>query len=120
MEQVLKNILYNTSLYTPVGTEVKINVSYDDNNYSVAISDNGPGISKEHLDHIFDKFYRVQGNKTGGTGLGLSIAKGFVEAHGGTITIENNQDKGTRFNIILPRKQSKLTNEPAGSNELYG
>ncbi len=118
MEQVLKNILYNTSLYTPKGTNVKINVSFDDNNYSVAISDSGPGISREHLEHIFDKFYRVQGNRTGGTGLGLSIAKGFVEAHSGTISVESGNDNGTRFIIALPVKIPKLKSE-SRSSELY-
>lgn len=104
MEQVLKNILYNASLYTPKETEIKVQVSFDDSNYSIIIGDNGPGISDEHLEHIFDKFYRVQGNKTGGTGLGLSIAKGFVEAHGGTITVESSKDNGTQFLLTLPRK----------------
>jgi two-component system sensor histidine kinase KdpD len=118
IEQVLKNILFNTSLYTPRGTEVKINVSYNDSNYSIAITDNGPGISKEHLDHIFDKFYRVQGNKTGGTGLGLSIAKGFVESHGGTINVESGEGKGTLFVLSLPIKIPKLRSENK-STELY-
>jgi two-component system sensor histidine kinase KdpD len=104
MEQVLKNILYNASLYTPKETKIKVQVSFDDSNYSIIISDSGPGISDEHLEHIFDKFYRVEGNRTGGTGLGLSIAKGFVEAHGGTITVESNKDNGTQFRLTLPRK----------------
>lgn len=108
MEQVLKNILYNTSLYTPEGTNVKINVNCSDNKYFIIISDNGPGISKEHVENIFDKFYRVQGNKTGGSGLGLSISKGFVEAHRGSIKVESDTDIGTRFIITLPIKIYKL------------
>lgn len=119
MEQVLKNILYNASLYTPKGTEVKIIVSFDDNFLNVTISDKGPGISKEHLEHLFDKFYRAEGNRAGGTGLGLSIAKGFVEAHGGTIKVESETGKGTSFTIKLPRGLPKMTNE-ADRGVLYG
>jgi two-component system, OmpR family, sensor histidine kinase KdpD len=117
MEQVLKNILHNTSLYTPEGTEVKITVNYHDNNYSINIKDNGTGISKEHLDHIFDKFYRVQGNKTGGSGLGLSISKGFIEAHRGSIKVESDKDIGTSFIITLPIKLFKIKDEQQSTNE---
>jgi two-component system sensor histidine kinase KdpD len=51
---------------------------------------------------VFDKFYRVPGTRTGGTGLGLSIARGFVEAHNGTIKVENREEGGARFTIRLP------------------
>lgn len=118
MEQVLKNIIYNAALYTPEETLIKINVSFDENNYSISISDNGPGISAEHLEHIFDKFYRVKGNKTGGTGLGLSIAKGFIEAHNGTISVNSRDGEGTSFSITLPFVIPKLRSEKK-SSELH-
>jgi signal transduction histidine kinase len=66
------------------------------------IEDEGPGFPPEVLEHIFEKFYRLPKTTTGGTGLGLSIARGFVEAHGGTISAENRTGKGARFIIRLP------------------
>jgi two-component system sensor histidine kinase KdpD len=66
------------------------------------VSDNGPGFPKAALPRVFEKFYRVPGTKPGGTGLGLSIVRGFVEAHRGTISVENKEEGGTRFTIRLP------------------
>jgi two-component system sensor histidine kinase KdpD len=68
----------------------------------IVISDNGPGFPKEVLPRLFDKFYRVPGSMAGGTGLGLSIVRGFVEAHRGTIQVENREGGGARFTIRLP------------------
>ncbi len=64
--------------------------------------DRGPGFPEKEISLIFNKFYRVEGSKAGGTGLGLSIAKGFVEAHKGTITVENRQNGGAKFTIKIP------------------
>ena len=58
---------------------------------------------------MFDKFYRVQGSKAGGTGLGLSIARGFVEAHGGVILLENLPVCGAKFTIRIPTEVSYLS-----------
>jgi two-component system sensor histidine kinase KdpD len=58
---------------------------------------------------VFDKFYRLQGSKPGGTGLGLSIARGFVEAHGGTISLENLPVCGAKFTINIPTEVSYLS-----------
>jgi two-component system OmpR family sensor kinase len=69
------------------------------------VSDNGSGISAEHLPHVFDRFYRSDSSRTrkyGGSGLGLSITKSLVEAHGGEISAESIPGKGTTFRITLP------------------
>ena len=76
-------------------------------NYILTISDNGSGFSKDSLNKLFTKFYRIPGTKTGGTGLGLSIAKGFIEAHGGTIQASNKTSGGAVFTIILPLKEKQ-------------
>jgi two-component system sensor histidine kinase KdpD len=64
--------------------------------------DRGPGFPANEISLIFNKFYRVEGSKAGGTGLGLSIAKGFTEAHKGSITVENRENGGAKFTIKIP------------------
>ena len=78
---------------------------------SVFRADSGPGISEEHLPHIFDRFW--QGKKTAsGTGLGLSIAKGIVEAHHGKIWVKSNFGEGSTFYFTLPLKRT-LSESPS-------
>ena len=74
----------------------------DGNECEITVADNGPGLPPDALEKVFDKFFRVPGSRTGGTGLGLSIARGFVEAHRGTIKAENRPGGGLRFVIRLP------------------
>ncbi len=110
MEQVIKNILINSYVYTPPGTDIYIKAFTNKDKLVISISDNGPGVPEEHLEHIFDKFYRVKSRHTGGTGLGLSISKGFVEAHNGSITVRNKQNGGIEFKIEIPQnfEEAKL------------
>lgn len=102
IEQAVKNILHNSLLYTPDGSEIIIEGYKQNENFILSITDNGSGFSDEVLTKLFNKFYRVPGTKTGGTGLGLSIAKGFIEAHKGTITASNKNNSGAVFTISLP------------------
>jgi two-component system sensor histidine kinase KdpD len=102
MEQVFTNLLYNISLYTPSGTVTVLKAMIDEKNCIFTVSDNGPGFPNETLKHLFEKFYRIPGSRTGGTGLGLSIVKGFVEAHKGTITAANGTRGGAEFVISIP------------------
>lgn len=102
MEQVLVNLLDNICNYTPVGTQVTVSAALDGDDLAITVADNGPGIPPDDLDRVFDKFYRVPGTATGGTGLGLSISKGLVEAHGGTMQVDNAPGGGARFIIRLP------------------
>lgn len=104
MEQVLVNLLDNICNYTPPGTPARIETWIEDQRLQIAVSDSGPGIPAESLDRIFTKFFRVPGTATGGTGLGLSICRGLVEAHGGTLTVSNGSQGGTRFLIQLPAR----------------
>lgn len=101
MEQALKNIVQNALAYTPKDAKIELQASYDENNIYFIVSDDGKGIPEENMEHIFDKFYRID-NKPGGTGLGLSITKGIVEAHKGTITASNKITGGLKFTIKIP------------------
>ena len=114
LQQAVYNIAQNAILYTPPGSSVVLSARQEDGKCIVTIADNGPGIPKEHLSHLFEKFYRIPGTAGQGTGLGLSIARGFVEAHGGTVTVENAETGGTVFTLSIIAEASylnKLKNE---------
>ncbi len=102
MEQVIKNLFQNALIYTPEGSKIEVQASYDEKFVYLIISDNGKGIPNNELQNIFDKFYRVDNKIAGGTGLGLSISKGIVEAMKGTISVENKNTGGLKFTIKLP------------------
>ena len=104
-EQVLFNILDNAAKYAPIGTTIRIQSWRDTDSVCLRILDEGEGIPPADLEHIFDKFYRVQkGDQVrAGTGLGLAISRGFVEAMHGTIIAANRTDRtGAVFTIRLP------------------
>ena len=113
MEQIIYNLFFNASQYTPKGAQIKINVEYNpdvDFEYEpdklmhcvITISDDGSGFPEQEIDKVFDKFYRLQNSKTGGTGLGLSIVKGFVEAQNGKVILENKDEGGSIFKLSFP------------------
>jgi two-component system sensor histidine kinase KdpD len=104
-EQVLFNLLDNAAKYAAAGSTIVIRTWRDGDAITLQIADQGEGIPQDELEHIFDKFYRVQ--KTDqvrpGTGLGLAISRGFVEAMHGTIVAANRADRrGAVFTIRLP------------------
>jgi two-component system, OmpR family, sensor histidine kinase KdpD len=103
LDQVFTNLISNSLKYAPAGSTITVTawpVSGD--RVQVQVKNQGPPVPAEHLDHIFDKFYRVTAaDRVTGTGLGLSICKGIVEAHGGRIWAENSPD-GLAFNFTLP------------------
>ncbi|MBK7762269.1 MAG: PAS domain-containing sensor histidine kinase [Bacteroidetes bacterium] len=110
MVQVLQNILYNAINYTPENSRIKIVAKLQSNSCIITISDNGKGFPEHEIPLAFDKFYRLPHTKTGGSGLGLSIVKGFIEAHYGTIKLENNLHGGALFTISIPAETSYLNN----------
>jgi two-component system sensor histidine kinase KdpD len=106
MAQVLVNVIENAVKYSPAYTMIEISAGAEGESLLLQIRDRGIGIPAESLTRVFDKFYRVQeGDKSVGTGLGLSISKTIVEAHGGSIWLENRTDGGTIVNIRLPLQQ---------------
>lgn len=102
MEQVLYNLIYNATQYASISTNLGVKASYNEGMMTLQVMDSGPGIPEKEISLIFNKFYRIEGSKAGGTGLGLSIAKGFTEAHKGTITAENIKSGGTKFTVSIP------------------
>lgn len=102
IEQAVAKLLANTGTHTPPRSPVEIDAEYKSGNLVISVSDRGPGIAMDSAERLFEKFYRADGHKTGGLGLGLSIARGFVEAHGGKLTVENRDGGGARFTIRLP------------------
>jgi len=114
MEQVFSNLISNSTKYAPEGTKIKIIAcTRPDQTILVQVSNQGPHVAEEHLERIFDKFYRVTAaDKVTGTGLGLSICKGIIEAHNGRIWAENTPD-GFIFNFTLPiRWEGSLPDYP--------
>ncbi|HEC04405.1 MAG TPA: PAS domain-containing sensor histidine kinase, partial [Phycisphaerales bacterium] len=107
IEQVLVNLLDNAIKYTGESGLIEISIVDRGGEIRLAVSDDGIGIAKEHLDRIFERFYRAdkaRSRELGGTGLGLSIAKHIVLAHKGTITVESKPGRGTTVIVTLPRK----------------
>ena len=107
--QAIVNLLGNALRHTAEEGKVEIDLDNEKDNLAqnavIRVKDSGVGIEKEHLPYIFDRFYRIDASRSrdqGGTGLGLAITKGFIEAHGGKISVESEKGKGTTFVISLP------------------
>ncbi len=101
---MLTNLIRNAIRYSPVDSPVEIDVTLDSDEATLAIRDCGPGIPEEHIDHIFDRFYTapVGAGMTTGAGLGLAIAKGVLQLHRGTISVQNREPSGCEFHVRLP------------------
>ncbi|MDT8304538.1 MAG: ATP-binding protein [Anaerolineae bacterium] len=104
--QVMTNLLGNALQYTPEGGQVTVTASRDGDQLVVQVADTGIGIAVEDIDHIFERFYRVDKSRSragGGSGIGLTIARHLVEAHGGEIWVESaGLGKGTSFTFTMP------------------
>jgi len=102
MKQCIINILHNSTVYTPEGTEIILNAwKQGETEAVIEIRDKGPGVPEDALCKLFNKFYRLPGTRSGGTGLGLTITRAIVEAHGGTITARNHETGGLVISITL-------------------
>jgi two-component system phosphate regulon sensor histidine kinase PhoR len=107
IEQVLVNITHNAIKFTPENGSITISSKAEGNMVSISVSDTGIGIPEDDLPHIFERFYKVDKARSGGgTGLGLSIAKHIVRAHGGDISVESEEGKGSTFTFRLPTSRS--------------
>lgn len=106
MGEVLANLLDNALRHTPAGGRVTVGAHRRDRAVELSVADTGEGILAEHLDRVFERFYRVdpaRSRQTGGSGIGLTIAKAIVEAHGGRIRAESEgPGRGARFVVTLP------------------
>ncbi|WP_395069072.1 sensor histidine kinase, partial [Gracilimonas sp.] len=123
MEKVIANLLSNAIKYTePVGT---IDVQFHETTSTgkISISDTGIGISERQQQHIFDRFYQAESGdsrRSEGVGIGLALVKEFVELHGGEITIESQEGKGSCFTVILKKGRKHFTDKDFEISERVG
>ena len=105
LDQAVSNLVANALRHTPQGGTLRLEASASGEAYRIAVTDSGEGISREHLPHVFERFYTVDNARTPvttfGSGLGLSIVKAVVERHGGEVTVVSQPGR-TTFTIILP------------------
>jgi signal transduction histidine kinase len=118
LEQVVDNIVANALRHTPEGGSVRLTAEGRGESVVLAVTDSGSGIAAEHLPHVFERFYKVDGARTNGpsgSGLGLSIAKAIVGHHGGTIGVESAAGR-TVFTIVMPRTEVEADGQSASTN----
>jgi two-component system, OmpR family, phosphate regulon sensor histidine kinase PhoR len=104
------NLVDNAVKYSDPGKTVTIESLKTSSEIVIKVVDQGCGIPKEHLNRVFERFYRVdkaRSRKVGGTGLGLSIVRHIVNAHGGRITVESSPGRGSVFSIHLPTERAR-------------
>ncbi|QSO52852.1 HAMP domain-containing protein [Alicyclobacillus curvatus] len=105
LEQVLVNLVDNAIRYTPAQGHIELRLRKVGNFAEIAVSDTGVGIPKSDLPHIWERMYRVEKSRSrerGGTGLGLAIVKQIVEAHGGTVDAQSEENRGTTITVRIP------------------
>ena len=108
IQRVLDNLIDNALRYTPAGGRITLSLADASDNIVVKVADTGHGIPDDELPHIFDRFYRLEKNRTASdtnAGLGLSIAKRIIDLHGSTIEAASKLDQGTTFSFALPTYQ---------------
>ena len=121
--QVVTNLLSNASKYSPDQSAIRVSASVEDVYVAISVSDEGRGVSPEHLPHLFRKYSRIDtenlGRHLAGEGLGLAICRGIVEAHGGRIWAESDgQGLGTRFTFTVPAVDEASNGSAAGPGPL--
>ena len=107
MHQVFINLLRNAVQHSPEGSRISVTIKEETDHFQVLVADEGSGIPAEALEHIWERFYKLDQARTRGhrgSGLGLAVVKEIVEAHGGTVGVESEVGKGTCFHICVPRK----------------
>jgi two-component system OmpR family sensor kinase len=106
LRQVLGNLVANALQHTPEDAKVSVRVGTDGDNAVLEVCDEGPGMSLDDAQRVFERFYRTDSSRaraSGGTGLGLSIVDSLVHAHGGTVSVTTAPGRGCRFRVCLPR-----------------
>ena len=110
IERMISNLISNAVKFTPPGGEVRVALRPHPERVDIVVADTGPGIAPEHLPHIFDRFYQVPGsdvNVERGLGLGLSFVNWIAKAHGGSVEVDSELNKGSQFTISLPAPETE-------------
>jgi two-component system phosphate regulon sensor histidine kinase PhoR len=118
MNQVFGNLIENSLKYAMAGKRIRVGARLLASEVEFTVQDFGPGIASEHLDRIFERFYRIdkaRSRDSGGTGLGLAIVKHIIHAHGGRLWAESELGAGAQFHFTLP-----LAPAPSGHNGPIG
>lgn len=105
LTQIVRNLVENALIHTPVGTSIEVRLEQVDGCAQITVADNGAGIATEHLPHLWDRFFRVdmvRSRAQNSTGLGLPIVEYIAEAHGGSVTVSSTPGQGTTFTVVLP------------------
>lgn len=121
LQQVVWNLLSNAIKFTPEGGEVEVRLESVGDEAQIQVIDNGVGIASDVLPYVFDRFRQADSSTTrsyGGLGLGLAIVRHLVELHGGTVSAENNADKGAKFTVSLPVVEGNPEGAGDGWSEL--
>jgi len=124
LKQVLLNLMSNAIEYTPAGGSVTLGLACVGDWARVTVSDTGPGIPREELPHIFERFYRVDRSRKrtgqGGAGLGLSIAYWITRSHEGRLEVASEVGKGTTFSVWLPQSGSGCSDKAPAVEAVIG
>jgi signal transduction histidine kinase len=107
LEEVLHNLLDNAVKFSPENGQIRLRAMPSDSHMVLSVTDQGIGISKEHLPRIFERFYRAdkaRSRELGGTGLGLAIVKHIAQLHGGWVEADSELGRGTTIRVVLPDK----------------
>ena len=116
LEQALANLVSNAIKYAPDDSTVHLGARADDDLVVLSVRDEGPGIPPEHLERLFERFYRIDRARSrdrGGTGLGLSIVKHIAAVHDGRVEVDSEVGRGSEFRLILPREPRPGDPEPS-------
>lgn len=122
LHEVVNNLINNAIKYTNSGGSVAVSLARQDKNYIINFKDTGIGIPKQAMQNLFTKFYRVHGGLNSGstgTGLGLFISKSIIERHGGTISVESVEGKGSTFTVTLPVLDADKLSELKKRDQLH-
>jgi len=113
LEQILHNLVHNAFRYTGKNGRIELLAVQENDRLKISISDNGPGISKDLQEKVFERFYKVDENNHEGTGIGLSLVKEYVQSLLGNIQVDSTNGKGTRFTVSIPNRHGTVhSNEP--------
>jgi two-component system sensor histidine kinase VicK len=110
LQRAVKNIVHNAVKYSPAGSKIEISATTNGDEAVIAVRDHGPGIPRDDLERIFERFFQVDRSRRSGTGLGLAIVRHIVLAHGGRVWVESDEGHGATFYISLVLAEPVLQN----------